>query len=81
MDYCASFECGYGLYAALGAQPFNYTDAVDALPNAIHAFAGTGTAKEGEFIDVVLHTIHWVLVLVQVWDCLQMQVQKPLDLM
>ena len=52
VDYCASFECGYGLYAALGAQPFNYTDAVDALPNAIHAFAGTGTAAEGEFIDV-----------------------------
>jgi hypothetical protein len=24
----------------LGAQPFNYTDAVDALPNAIHAFGG-----------------------------------------
>jgi hypothetical protein len=23
----------------LGAQPFNYTDAVDALPNAIHAFS------------------------------------------
>ena len=52
VDYCASFECGYGLYAALGAQPFNYTDAVDALPNAIHAFAGTGTAANGEFIDV-----------------------------
>jgi hypothetical protein len=26
----------------LGAQPFNYTDAIDALPNAIHAFGGPG---------------------------------------
>jgi len=34
----------------LGAQPFNYTDAIDALPNAIHAFAGPGAAGAGEFI-------------------------------
>jgi hypothetical protein len=24
--------------STLGAQPFNYTDALDALPNAVHAF-------------------------------------------
>ena len=38
VDYCSSLECGQALYKLLGAQPFNYTDAVDALPNAIHAF-------------------------------------------
>ena len=36
VDYCASLECGQTLYSLFGAQPFNYTDAVDALPNAIH---------------------------------------------
>ena len=40
VDYCASLEAGQTLYKTLGAQPFNYTDAIDALPNAIHAFGG-----------------------------------------
>jgi len=40
VDYCASLECGQTLYSVLGAQPFNYTDAIDALPNAIHSFGG-----------------------------------------
>ena len=39
VDYCASFECTQSLFAVLGAQPFNYSDAVDALPNALHAFS------------------------------------------
>ena len=38
VDYCSSLEGGSLLYKTLGAQSFNYTDAVDALPNAIHAF-------------------------------------------
>jgi len=38
VDYCASFDCGELLFNVFGAQPFNYTDAVDALPNAVHAF-------------------------------------------
>jgi hypothetical protein len=38
VDYCASLEKDESLYAALGAQPFNYTDALDALPNSIKAF-------------------------------------------
>ena len=38
VDYCASLECGSCLNGVFGAQPFNYTDAVDALPNAYHAF-------------------------------------------
>ena len=40
VDYCASLEGGSTLYRTLGAQPFNYTDAIEALPNAIHAFGG-----------------------------------------
>ena len=40
VDYCSSLEGGSTLYKTLGAQPFNYTDAIDALPNAIHAFGG-----------------------------------------
>lgn len=40
VDYCSSLTCDALLFKVLGAQPFNYTDAVDALPNAIHAFGG-----------------------------------------
>jgi hypothetical protein len=56
VDYCASFSCNEVLNKALGAQPFNYTDAIDALPNAIHAFGGpnataAGGPNGGAFID------------------------------
>ena len=40
VDYCGSLDAGSILYKTLGAQPFNYTDAIDALPNAIHSFGG-----------------------------------------
>ena len=40
VDYCSALLCDSTLFKVLGAQPFNYTDAVDALPNAIHAFSG-----------------------------------------
>jgi len=50
VDYCESVEGGKDLFKVFGAQPFNYTDAIDALPNAIHAFAGPGTAGAGQFI-------------------------------
>ena len=40
VDYCSSLEGGQTLFKTLGAQPFNYTDAIDALPNAVHAFGG-----------------------------------------
>ena len=43
VDYCASFVPGNSLFNALGAQPFNYTDAIDALPNAVHAFGASET--------------------------------------
>jgi len=44
VNYCASLECGTVLNNALGAQPFNYTDAVDALPNALLAYSGMNQA-------------------------------------
>jgi hypothetical protein len=47
VDYCASFTCNQVLNKALGAQPFNYTDAIDALPNAIHAFGGPNAIAAG----------------------------------
>ena len=40
VDYCSSITAGSELNKLLGAQPFNYTDAFDALPNAVHAFGG-----------------------------------------
>ncbi len=40
VDYCASLQSDSVLFKTLGAQPFNYTDAIDALPPAIHAFGG-----------------------------------------
>ena len=40
VDYCASLDAAQTLFKTLGAQPFNYTDAIDALPNAVHAFGG-----------------------------------------
>ena len=44
--YCDSFIGGRVLHKALGAQPFNYTDALDALPNSILAF-GSSTQSRG----------------------------------
>jgi hypothetical protein len=53
VDYCASLNCNTMLYRTLGAQPFNYTDGIDALPNAIHAFGGASAVAEttGSYID------------------------------
>merc|ERR1711981_1174372 len=48
VDYCSSTDPTATLYKALGAQPFNYTDAVDALPNSIKAFGAH--VDGGEFI-------------------------------
>jgi len=42
VDYCSSLTAGSVLFNTLGAQPFNYTDAIDALPNAFHAFGSSG---------------------------------------
>ena len=52
VDYCSSLEGGQTLYKTLGAQPFNYTDAIDALPNAIHAYGGPAeTSGSNAFIS------------------------------
>jgi len=51
VDYCSSLECKSHLFKTLGAQPFNYTDAVDALPNAIHSFGGPTAVDSGNFIN------------------------------
>ena len=53
VDYCSSLACDAILFKVLGAQPFNYTDAIDALPNAIHAFGGPGAiaADSSAYID------------------------------
>jgi hypothetical protein len=40
VDYCSSLTAGNTLFRTLGAQPFNYTDGIDALPNSIMAFGG-----------------------------------------
>jgi hypothetical protein len=48
VDYCSALDCNSLLFKTLGAQPFNYTDAVDALPNAIHAFGGPDGGVIGE---------------------------------
>jgi hypothetical protein len=40
VDYCAAHEANEPLNALFGAQPFNYTDAYDALPPSIMAFGG-----------------------------------------
>ena len=50
VDCCKQYESGDPLYKALGVQPWNYTDCIDALPNAYHAFAGPNTAGTGQFI-------------------------------
>lgn len=40
LDCCKQFESCQPLYKALGAQPFNYTDCLDAMPRAHQAFRG-----------------------------------------
>ena len=40
VDYCESLINGSVLNSTQGAQPFNYTDAIDSLPNDIAAYGG-----------------------------------------
>ena len=51
VDYCSSLTAGTTLYRTLGAQPFNYTDGIDALPNSIMAFGGEKSTISGDFIS------------------------------
>ena len=50
VDYCSSLTSGTNLFRTLGAQPFNYTDGIDALPNSIMAFGGQAEIR-GDFIN------------------------------
>ena len=68
VSYCDSFVTGNTLNAALGAQPFNYTDAIDALPNSIRAFSShqqltndsgnEGVISNGLFKDAGVNSDH-----------------------
>ena len=50
--YCDSFLPGRTMHLALGAQPFNYSDAIDALPNSILAFGSSNqTRGDNSVID------------------------------
>ncbi len=51
VDYCSSLTCGTTLYRTLGAQPFNYTDGIDALPNSIMAFGAKNETVAGDFVS------------------------------
>jgi hypothetical protein len=51
VDYCASLTGGATLFKTLGAQPFNYTDAIDALPNAVVAFGNDASVSGSTITD------------------------------
>jgi len=51
VDYCSSLTGGTTLFRTLGAQPFNYSDGIDALPNSIMAFGGKTETYSGDFIS------------------------------
>jgi hypothetical protein len=59
VDYCSSLIGGSVLFKTLGAQPFNYTDAIDALPNSIKAFGAADAVNGGTaFINDKLFESH-----------------------
>ena len=51
VNYCNSFTNGSTLFKTLGAQPFNYTDGIDSLPNSIMAFGGPVGVQGGGFVN------------------------------
>jgi hypothetical protein len=51
VDYCSSLTGGTTLFRTLGAQPFNYSDGIDALPNSIMAFGGRAETVAGDFVS------------------------------
>ena len=52
--YCDSFLPGRTMHMALGAQPFNYSDAIDALPNSILAFGSAAQSSGAGNNNVVI---------------------------
>jgi len=60
--YCDSFIGGKTMHKALGAQPFNYTDAIDALPNSVLAFGSLDQTSDtintdGLFSDAAVYDV------------------------
>ena len=51
VDYCSSLTAGTTLFRTLGAQPFNYSDGIDALPNSIMAFGSKSETFAGDFVS------------------------------
>ena len=52
VNYCDSLVGGKDTYATYGAQPFNYTDALDILPNALSAFSSAvGAEGANNFVN------------------------------
>ena len=51
VDYCDSLIDGTALNSTHGAQPFNYTDALDSLPNDIAAYAATAYDISGGLLN------------------------------
>ena len=51
VDYCASLENDKDLFGLYGAQPFNYTDALDVLTNSLTAFTTNAGVSNGFITD------------------------------
>ena len=51
VDYCKHYDSTDAVYTMKGAQPFNYTDSMDALPNDLLAFSADADTNAGSFIN------------------------------
>tara|TARA_Y100000389_G_C17318970_1_gene442011 strand:- start:24 stop:809 length:786 start_codon:yes stop_codon:yes gene_type:complete len=51
VDYCKHYDSADDVYKMKGAQPFNYTDSMDALPNDLLAFSADADTDAGSFIN------------------------------
>jgi len=61
VDYCSSTTPGQELCALFGAQPFNYTDARDVLPNSYLAFGSQAELSSTDFIHATATEGYWGL--------------------
>jgi len=51
VDYCKHYTANDAVNTMKGAQPFNYTDSMDALPNDLLAFSADAATDAGSFIN------------------------------
>ena len=51
VDYCKHYTTNDPVNTMKGAQPFNYTDGIDALPNDLLAFSADADSNAGSFIN------------------------------